>query len=72
MMKYTFKCDICNAVFERFIEAHELKDEETDVHLYQEFPINWSFVRGVTICSRHTIVANTLGLYVDSALLKVS
>lgn len=70
MMQYTFRCDICDAEFERFIDAQELAEKEVIVHLYREFPANWSFVHGITVCSKHIFTVNNDGFFVDGKLIK--
>lgn len=70
MMHYTFQCDICDTKFERFIEAQELTDREVIVHIYREFPANWSYIHGFTVCSKHTITLTEQGIFVDGNLIK--
>jgi hypothetical protein len=71
MMEYIFSCDFCDAKFERFIESQEVSNNEGTVHLYREFPVNWSFVKSFTICGGHKIEVNETGIYVDNKLVKV-
>ena len=71
MLDFTFTCDICKRKFERFIEPIVVKDGICTVMLYQELPSNWSFVRGLMICSSHSVELTDIALYVDGALQRI-
>lgn len=68
--EYVFTCDICQRTFERFITSEDISNCEGIVHLYREFPINWSFIHGVTVCGKHTVKVTKDAFYVDSKLVK--
>jgi hypothetical protein len=71
ILEYIFTCDVCTRTFERFIESQEVTSLEGVIHLYREFPINWSYIHGMTVCGNHTVEIEKDAIYIDARLVKV-
>lgn len=71
MQKMLFKCDLCEATLERWLEAYESIEGKNVVWVFKELPANWAVVRGLLICGKHEVLVNGTGVWIDDRLVRL-